>query len=232
MRCYPTYVRRVGRYRVNLMIRVFIVDDHQMFRDGLRMLVDSADDMVFVGEAESGADVLTTIANTQPTLIVMDIQMPGENGIDVTRRIKQHYPDTTVLMLTMFEDDQSVFAAMRAGAAGYVLKGIKHQDMLQTMRVVAAGGAVFSPRIARHMMHWFEHMPGNDGSTQTEAFPELSRREQEVVAMLAAGDDNATIALKLTVTPKTVRNYVSQVLKKLEVSDRAAAAKKARKAGI
>lgn len=112
------------------------------------------------------------------------------------------------------------------------MKGIKHQDMLQTVRLAAAGGAVFSPRIARHMMQWFERMQGGDSPAPTVAFPELSRREQEVIALIAAGDDNATIAEKLTVTPKTVRNYVSQVLKKLAVSDRAAAAEKARQAGI
>lgn len=213
------------------MIRVFMVDDHQIFRDGLRMLLESADDIVVVGEAESGAEALTRIAEAQPTLILMDIQMPGENGIEITRRIKEQYPEIAVLMLTMFEDDQSVFAAMRAGAAGYVLKGIKHQDMLQTVSVVAAGGAVFSPRVARHMMHWFERMQGGDEPAPV-ALPELSRREQEVIALLAAGHDNATIAEKLTVTPKTVRNYVSQVLKKLAVSDRAAAAAKARQAGV
>jgi DNA-binding NarL/FixJ family response regulator len=214
------------------MISVLIVDDHQIFRDGLRMLLDSTDDIVVIGEAESGADALARIAEEQPTLVLMDIQMPEENGIEITRRIKEQYPDIIVLMLTMFEDDQSVFAAMRAGAVGYVLKGIKHQDMLQTVRVAAAGGAVFSPRIARHMMQWFERMQGADQPAPTVAFPELSRREQEVIAMIAAGDDNATIAEKLTVTPKTVRNYVSQVLKKLAVSDRAAAAEKARQAGI
>lgn len=214
------------------MISIFIVDDHEIFRDGLRMLFDEAEDMTVVGEAESGADVLLKIGDTQPDLILMDIHMPGENGIDVTRRIKERYPDSTVLMLTMFEDDQSVFAAMRAGAAGYVLKGIKHQDMLQTVRVVATGGAVFSPRIARQMMQWFERMPGSAEATPSGAFPELSPREQEVIALIAAGNDNAAIAAKLTLTPKTVRNYVSQVLKKLAVSDRAAAVEKARQAGI
>lgn len=214
------------------MINVFIVDDHQIFRDGLRMLLESTDDIVVVGEAESGADALAKIALVQPALVLMDIQMPEENGIDVTRRIKERFPDIAVLMLTMFEDDQSVFAAMRAGAAGYVLKGVKHQDMLQTVRIAAAGGAVFSPRIARHMMQWFDRMQNESQPTPSVALPPLSQREHEIIALLAAGHDNAAIAEKLTVTPKTVRNYVSQVLKKLEVSDRAAVAQKAREAGI
>jgi DNA-binding NarL/FixJ family response regulator len=105
------------------MITIFMVDDHQIFRDGLRLLIDSADDMTLIGEAASGEDALQKLATVQPDLILMDIHLPGENGIDVTRQIKQRYPDSTVLMLTMFEDDQSVFAAMRAGAIGYVLKG-------------------------------------------------------------------------------------------------------------
>ena len=119
------------------MIKVFVVDDHEIFRNGLRLLIESADDMTLIGEAESGALVLDKLAQEQPDLILMDINMPGENGIDVTRRIKQHYPDMIVLMLTMFEDDKSVFAAMRAGASGYVLKGIKHTEMLQTLRLAA-----------------------------------------------------------------------------------------------
>jgi DNA-binding NarL/FixJ family response regulator len=161
----------------------------------------------------------------------MDINMPGENGIDVTRRIKQQYPDMTVLMLTMFEDDKSVFAAMRAGASGYVLKGLKHKEMLETLRLAAAGGAVFSPRVAGYIMQWFTQMQTAQPETPDE-FPTLSRREQDVLALIAAGDDNPTITEKLVLSPKTVRNYVSQVLKKLAVSDRMAAADKARRAGL
>jgi DNA-binding NarL/FixJ family response regulator len=179
----------------------------------------------------SGADVLNKLTNLQPDLILMDIHMPGENGIDVTRRIKAQYPDMIVLILTMFEDDKSVFAAMRAGASGYVLKGIKLNEMLQTLRVAATGGAVFSPRIAGHIMQWFAQMQTVQPESVVE-LPQLSRREHDILALIAAGDDNPTIAEKLTLSPKTVRNYVSQVLTKLAVSDRMAAAKKARQAGI
>src|SRR3954468_18633937 len=140
------------------MINIFVVDDHEIFRDGLRLLIESSDDMALIGESESGADVLDKLADIQPDLVLMDIHMPGENGIEVTRRIKEHYPDMTVLMLTMFEDDKSVFAAMRAGASGYILKGIKPGEMLQTLRLAASGGAVFSPRIAGHIMQWFTQM--------------------------------------------------------------------------
>jgi DNA-binding NarL/FixJ family response regulator len=213
------------------MIKIFVVDDHALFRDGLRLLIDATDDLTLVGESESGADVLEKLAELQPDLILMDIHMPDENGIEITRRIKAQYPDVTVLMLTMFDDDKSVFAAMRAGASGYILKGIKHSEMLQTLRVAATGGAVFSPRIAGYIMQWFMQM--QSGTPEPgEELPDLSRRELDILALIAAGDDNPMIAEKLTLSPKTVRNYVSQVLKKLEVSDRMAAAKKARQAGI
>jgi DNA-binding NarL/FixJ family response regulator len=213
------------------MIRIFVVDDHEIFRDGLRVLIDATDDMELVGEADSGADVLGKIGDLHPDLILMDIHMPGENGIDVTRRIKEHFPDVIVLMLTMFDDDKSVFAAMRAGASGYVLKGIKHNEMLQTLRVAATGGAVFSPHIAGHIMQWFSQMQ-TVSSEEADELANLSRREQDILALIAAGDDNPTIAEKLTLSPKTVRNYVSLVLKKLAASDRMDAAKKARQAGL
>jgi DNA-binding NarL/FixJ family response regulator len=213
------------------MIRIFVVDDHEIFRDGLRMLIESTDDMHLVGEAESGTEVIEKLADLQPDLILMDIHMPGENGIDVTRRVKAQYPDMIVLILTMFEDDKSVFAAMRAGASGYVLKGLKHNEMLQTMRVAATGGAVFSPQIAGHIMQWFAQMQTANPEA-TDELTSLSRRELDILALIAAGDDNPAIAEKLTLSPKTVRNYVSQVLKKLAVTDRMAAAKKARQGGI
>lgn len=216
------------------MIKIFVVDDHEIFRNGLRVLIDTSEDMTLVGEAESGAGVVEQLAELQPDLVLMDINMPGENGIEVTRRIKEKYPDMTVLMLTMFEDDKSVFAAMRAGASGYVLKGIKHQEMMQTLRVAASGGAVFSPRIAEHIMQWF--MQGQNMAAPAEQptveLPKLSRREQDILALIAAGDDNPTITEKLTLSPKTVRNLVSQVLKKLAVNDRTEAAEIARLAGL
>ncbi len=213
------------------MIRIFVVDDHEIFRDGLRMLIEATDDMALVGEAESGEDVIEQLAGLQPDLILMDIHMPGENGIEVTRRIKDQFPDMTVLMLTMFEDDKSVFAAMRAGASGYILKGIKHHEMMQTLRVAAAGGAVFSPRVAGYIIQSFtraETLP----AASTIQLPKLSAREHDILVLIAAGDDNPTISEKLFLSPKTVRNYVSQVLKKLAVSDRLEAAERARQAGI
>lgn len=214
------------------MISIFIVDDHQIFRDGLKLLFDNTADMQVIAEAQSGEDALEKLAALEPDLILMDIQLPGKNGIDVTRELKERNPAHKILMLTMFEDNQSVFAAMRAGALGYVLKGVNHEEMLQTVRIAAAGGAVFSRQIAEHILQWFAQ-GGNQQSEETaDELPVLTQREREVLELVAAGCDNNTIADRLTVTEKTVRNYVSQLLKKLEVSNRHAAAEKARRAGL
>lgn len=214
------------------MISIFIVDDHQIFRDGLKLLFENTEDMQVSGEAQSGEDALAQLAALEPDLILMDIHLPGKNGIEVTHELKARNPAHKILMLTMFEDHQSVFAAMRAGALGYVLKGINHAEMVQTVRMAAAGGAVFSPQIAQYILQWFtqgDHQP--PAATPVE-LPVLTQREQDVLQLLAEGCDNNTIADRLTVTEKTVRNYVSQLLKKLEVSDRHAAAEKARRAGL
>ncbi len=214
------------------MISIVIVDDHQIFRDGLKLLFDNTTDMQVIAEAESGEEALEKLATLEPDLILMDIHMPDKNGIDVTRELKQQNPAHKILILTMFEDNQSVFAAMRAGALGYVLKGINHAEMIQTVRIAVAGGVVFSARIAEHILQWFAQ-GGKQPTEETAAeLPELTQRERAVLELVAAGCDNPTIADRLTVTEKTVRNYVSQLLKKLEVSDRYAAAEKARRAGL
>ena len=214
------------------MISIFIVDDHQIFRDGLKLLFDNTADMQVIGEAQSGEDALEKLAALEPDLILMDIQLPGKNGIDVTRELKERNPAHKILMLTMFEDNQSVFAAMQAGALGYVLKGVNHEEMLQTVRIAAAGGAVFSRQIAEHILQWFAQGVNKQSEETMDELPVLTQREREVLELVAAGCDNNTIADRLTVTEKTVRNYVSQLLKKLEVSNRHAAAEKARRAGL
>ncbi len=211
------------------MIRVFIVDDHQIFRDGLRVLLNAAPDLEVAGEADSGQAALSQMAEAQPDVVLMDIQMPGENGIDITRQLKRRFPHIQVLMLTMFEDDQSVFAAMTAGASGYTLKGVNHLEMLRSIRTVAAGGAVFSPRIASRMIDYFQHV---QHQSKPDIFPELSERELDVLRLIASEHDNKTIAAKLFLSTKTVRNYVSQIMKKLSVSERSLAAEKARQAGL
>ena len=216
------------------MIHIFIVDDHHIFRDGLKLLFADIEDMEVVGEAPSGKVALEKLGQlgSKPDLILMDIQMPEQNGIEVTRDLKKLYPDLKVLMLTMFDDDQSVFAAMRAGALGYVLKGVRHEEMLQAVRVAAEGGAIFSPQIASYVLNWFSQNSGLSSEKPAVELPDLTQREQEVLQLLAAGSDNQTIAETLTVTEKTVRNYVSALLKKLEVDSRTEAGEKGRQAGL
>lgn len=214
------------------MINLFIVDDHQIFRDGLKLLFENSEDMAVVGEAESGEGALVLLADMSPDLILMDIQMSGMNGIETTRRIKAMQPEAHILMLTMFEDEQSVFAAMQAGALGYVLKGAGHEEMLHSVRVASAGGAVFSPKVANHIIQWFAQSAEQSAEKTAVKLPPLTTREKDVLELLALGLDNTVIAERLTVTSKTVRNYVSQLLKKLEVNDRLEAAEMAHQASI
>ncbi len=209
--------------------RILIADDHQLFRDGLKALLSSAPDIEVTGEAGTGREAIQLAASQQPDLILMDLQMPVVNGIEATRRIIHDFPQVKILMLTMFDDDHSVFSAMRAGARGYVLKGIKHDEMLRAVRAVASGEAIFSPGIASRMIDFFSSMR----TPQPQAlFPELTEREREVLQLLARNYSNASIAAELVLTPKTVRNYVSSILNKLQAADRAEAGERARQAGI
>jgi DNA-binding NarL/FixJ family response regulator len=210
-------------------IPVMIADDHQLFRDGLRALILAAADMEVAGEAATGREAIALAAKIRPKVILMDIQMPDMDGITATREIMAANPEVSVLIVTMFEDDQSVFTAMQAGARGYVLKGAKHEEMLRAIRAVSSGEAIFSAGIAERMMHFFVADPRAE---PTEAFPELTDREREVLALIAQGRANADIARQLTISVKTVRNHVSNILSKLQVADRAQAAIRARDAGL
>lgn len=210
-------------------IRVLIADDHQLFRDGLKALLLSAPDTEVVGEAATGRGAIQLAAESQPDVILMDLQMPDMDGIEATRRIVDTSPHINVLMVTMFEDDQSVFAAMRAGARGYVLKGAKHDEMLRAIRAVGSGGAIFSPSIAARMMSFFA---ASRSVIPEQAFPDLTDREREVLTLIARGESNADIARALTISVKTVRNHVSSIFGKLQVADRAQAAIRAREAGL
>lgn len=210
-------------------IRVLIVDDHQLFRDGLRALILSAADMEVAGEAATGEAALQLAAESKPDVILMDIQMPGLNGIEATRKIVEANPAVGVLMVTMFDDDHNVFAAMRAGARGYVLKGARHDEMLRAIRAVAGGEAIFSTAVAARMARFFATMRPHPPQ---DAFPELSEREREVLNLLAQDYSNADIAAELVISPKTVRNHVSNILSKLQVADRLEAAARARDAGL
>ena len=210
-------------------IRVLIADDHQLFRDGLKALLQSAPDAEVVGEAATGREAIQLAAESQPDVIIMDLQMPDIDGIEATRRIVQTSPRINVLMVTMFEDDQSVFAAMRAGARGYVLKGAKHDEMLRAIRAVSSGEAIFSPSIAARLMDFFaasrRRIPEGE-------FADLTERELEILNLMARGESNAEIAAALTISIKTVRNHVSNIFSKLQVADRAQAVIRAREAGL
>jgi DNA-binding NarL/FixJ family response regulator len=210
-------------------IRVLIADDHLLFRDGLRTLLSSAPDMELAAEAATGNEAVALAATSQPDVILMDIQMPGLNGIDATRHIVQASPHIGVLVLTMYDDDASVFTAMRAGARGYLLKGAKYDEILRAVRAVANGEAIFSPAIANRMMEYFADMRP---AATPQVFPELSDREREILGLIAQGMRNAEIADRLYLSPKTVRNHVSNILGKLHLADRTEAILRARDAGL
>jgi DNA-binding NarL/FixJ family response regulator len=211
------------------IIRVLIADDHQLFRDGLRALLLSAPDMEVVGEAATGQEAVRLAVESQPDVILMDLQMPDMDGIEATRTIVHTNSQVNVLMVTMFEDDQSVFAAMRAGARGYVLKGAKHDEMLRAIRAVGSGEAIFSPSIAGRMMSFFN---ASRALIPKESFSDLTEREREILNLIARGDSNDDIADALTISIKTVRNHVSNIFNKLQVADRAQAVIRAREAGL
>jgi len=210
------------------LIRVLVADDHIFFRDGIRALLTAAPEMELVGEAGDGDQAVTLALQLQPDVVLMDVQMPGCNGIEATRRITSQSPHIGILMVTMFDDDHNVFQAMRAGARGYLLKGANHVEMLRAIQAVSRGEAIFSPNIARRMMEFFANMR----PTAAQVFPELTEREREVLVLIAEGAKNQEIAERLYLAPKTVRNHVSNILSKLQVVDRAQAALRAREAGL
>lgn len=200
-------------------MKIIIADDHPIFRSGVRNLLRTTEDLEVVGEASSGDEALKLAEQCQPDLILMDIRMPGLNGIEATRLIKEKYPHIEVLILTMFRDDQSVFTAMRVGAKGYVLKDADEVELMQSIRMVGSGGAVFSSDIAARMMHYFA-VPKLVDTVEHPALAELSKREMEILERIAEGDTNAQIATRLHISSKTVANNVSTILNKLQVVDR------------
>jgi len=214
-------------------IRLLIADDHALFREGLRALFSALPDIEVAGEAADGAAAITQVDVLHPDVVLMDINMPGLNGIEATRRILSQNPQLGIIMVTMLEDDASVFAAMRAGARGYVLKGAHHDEILQAIRAVAGGQAVFGPAIAARMMNFFHGLSATPPSeTATQSFPELTDREREVLRLMAQGVSNKAIAEKLVISMKTVSNHITNIFSKLQVADRAQAILRARDAGL
>jgi DNA-binding NarL/FixJ family response regulator len=209
-------------------ITLLIADDHPVFRKGLRTLLLSLPAMELVGEATSGADAVRLAEQLQPDVILMDLQMPEGGGLAAIRQIVQTSPHIRILVVTMFQDDDSVFAAMRAGARGYVLKDMNDEDISRAILAVGSGDAIFSPAIAARLMSFFNARP----ALPVEIFPELTESERNVLKLMAQGANNEAIAHELSFTSKTVRNYVSNIFSKLQVADRAQAIVKAREAGI
>lgn len=206
-------------------LRVLICDDNEQFRAGMKSLIDSAEETEVAGEAASGREVIRQAEALQPDIILMDIKMPELNGIEATRQIVQSSPHIGILMLTMLDDDDSVFEAMRAGARGYLLKGALKAEILRAINGVSSGEAIFGPAIARRMMQYFA-APRPDKLAQ--AFPHLTDREREILQELSAQKTNAEIARTMGVAPKTVRNHVSNIFVKLQVASRAEAIARAR----
>jgi DNA-binding NarL/FixJ family response regulator len=214
---------------VNDPIRILIADDHQSFRSGLRAMFQTVEDLEVIGEASNGDEAITLAHKLQPDVILMDIKMPGTNGIEATRRILNASPHISILVLTMYEDDDSVFAALRAGARGYLLKGAVKAEILRAIRSVSSGEAIFGPAIARRLVDYFAK---STPATTPSPFPELTEREAEILALLAQYHTNSEIAEQLSISTKTVRNHVSNIFNKLQVIDRAQAILRARQAGL
>ncbi|GAA1765423.1 response regulator transcription factor [Luedemannella helvata] len=208
-------------------IRVLLVDDHPAFRAGLRALLAATDDVSVVAEAASGEEALAVLPTVQPDVVLIDLAMPGMGGIAATERIVEAGPHVRVLVLSMADDDDSVFAAMRAGARGYVVKGARRADLVRAIKAVAAGEAIFGAAIAVRLMGYFAGL-----DRRQPALPQLTEREREILSLVAKHLTNPQIAQRYGLSEKTVRNHVSKIFAKLRVADRAQAIIVAREAGL
>jgi len=216
-----------------MSIKVLIADDHVFYREGVRALLSNSPEITVIGEASNGDEVIAQASERKPDVILMDLKMPGTHGIDATRHLHGTDPDIRVLVITMFDDDDSVFAAMRAGARGYLLKDADKDELVRAIVAVQRGEAIFSPTIAQRMIQYFTAAPARESSSKrTDEFAELTERELQILDLIAQGHNNAVIANKLSLSIKTVQNYVSSILTKLQVADRSQAIIRAREAGL
>lgn len=209
-------------------LTVLIADDHPVFRKGLRALIASIPAAELVGEATTGEEAAELAEKLQPDVVLMDLQMPGGGGLPAIRKIVQTSPHIRILVVTMFEDSDSVFAAMRGGARGYVLKDTNDDEMERAILAVGNGEAIFSPAIATRMIDFFSARP----ALPPEVFPELTPSERNVLLLMAQGNNNAAIAHEMSLSVKTISNYASNIFSKLQVADRVEAIIKARDAGL
>lgn len=215
-------------------LRVLVADDHPIFLTGMRQLLDAHPDLTCVASAMTGHEAVRLALAERPAVAVLDLDLPDLSGVEAARAIAAGAPDVAVLVLTMLSDDESVFAALRAGARGYLLKGSTADEVVSAIRSVAAGGAVFGPSIATRILDYFNawQPPASVGGPPPEWLPELSHRERTILDLLADGESNPSIAARLHLSPKTVRNHVSVIFDKLQVADRRQAMLRARKAGL
>ncbi|WP_020668125.1 response regulator [Amycolatopsis nigrescens] len=209
-------------------LRVLVVDDHPLFRFGVCTMLGAEPEIEVVGEAAGGTNAVSATAALCPDVVVMDLQLPDISGVEATSRILAERPDTRVLVLTMSDEDETVFAAMRAGARGYLLKDAGPDEIIRAVQAVGRHEAIFGAEIAGRLLGFFS----NPTPSQNLAFPELTAREREVLVLIARGQSNSTIARALSLSPKTVRNHISSVFAKLRVADRSEAIIRARDAGL
>jgi DNA-binding NarL/FixJ family response regulator len=210
-------------------VRVVIADDHPMYRFGLTAAIGAAPEIDLIGAASSGAELIEMVDRTTPDVVITDLAMPGTNGVSATRQLKARHPEVAVLILTMHEDDEALFGAIRAGARGYLLKGSDCGDIVRAVLTVAHGDVVYGTTVAQRIMDFFTNAHRDHVTT---VFPRLTSREREILEFIAGGHNNHEIARRLLLSEKTIRNHVASVLTKLQVSDRAAAVAKARDAGL
>lgn len=209
------------------MTTVLLVDDHPLVRQGMRAVIDAEPHVEVVGEAADGDEAVRICVERQPDVVLMDLQMPTLNGIEATRQVRARCPQTSVLVLTMYDDDAMVFEAVASGASGYLLKGADGADIVTAIRAAAAGQAVFGPALAQRMQSWFGRRPAS-----ADPFPQLTNREREILDAVSAGMTNTDIGAKLFLSPKTVANNISMILDKLQVAHRGEAIIRAREAGL